>query len=142
MLAVAREAVRDAVGDGLLLDGTVSCCGDDVSLIMTHEHGADAEAVHSFAWDTFLRTNEVANRLGLYGAGQDLLSDAFSGNPKGHKDRYTGTSGPAGGVTGSLASDTDRTQVGGVRSIPIQPSGLQERCVHTKVTGSSWIAPR
>ena len=88
MLGVATEAVRGAVGDGLLLDGTVARCGDDISLIMTHEHGADAGQVHSFAWDTFLRTTEVAKRLGLYGAGQDLLSDAFSGNLRGMGPGY------------------------------------------------------
>jgi len=61
----------------------VKYCGDDISLLMVHEHGADDEAVHGFAWDTFLRTTEVARDLGLYGAGQDLLTDAFSGNLRG-----------------------------------------------------------
>ncbi|EHR52167.1 fructose 1,6-bisphosphatase [Saccharomonospora marina XMU15] len=88
LLATAQEAVRRAVGDGLLLDAHVASCGDDVSLIMTHEHGADSERVHSFAWDTFQQTTEVAKRLGLYGAGQDLLSDAFSGNLKGMGPGY------------------------------------------------------
>lgn len=88
MLEAAREAVRDAVAGGLLIDGQVSRCGDDISLIMTHEHGADAEPVHSFAWNTFLRTTEIAKRLGLYGAGQDLLSDAFSGNLRGMGPGY------------------------------------------------------
>jgi fructose 1,6-bisphosphate aldolase/phosphatase len=39
--------------------------------------------VHSFAWDVFQRTTALAQELGLYGAGQDLLSDAFSGNLRG-----------------------------------------------------------
>ena len=38
------------------------------------------EAIHKMAWETFERCTEVARKLKLYGAGQDLLSDAFSGN--------------------------------------------------------------
>ena len=88
MMEVAQQAVNRAVVEQLLIDGTVAACGDDISLIMTHEHGANAEPVHAFAWDTFLRTTETAKRLGLYGAGQDLLSDAFSGNLRGMGPGY------------------------------------------------------
>jgi fructose 1,6-bisphosphate aldolase/phosphatase len=35
------------------------------------------------AWDIFVECTELAKKLKLYGAGQDLLSDAFSGNVKG-----------------------------------------------------------
>jgi fructose 1,6-bisphosphate aldolase/phosphatase len=35
------------------------------------------------AWDTFVDCTEVAKTLKLHGAGQDLLSDAFSGNVRG-----------------------------------------------------------
>ena len=35
------------------------------------------------AWDTFNEATEIANDLKLYGAGQDLLEDSFSGNIKG-----------------------------------------------------------
>ncbi len=87
MVARAEQAVDAARGD-LLLDGQVATCGDDLSLIMTHEHGRDADAVHRFAWDVFLQTTEVARGLGLYGAGQDLLSDAFSGNLRGMGPGY------------------------------------------------------
>ena len=88
MLATASSRVSDAVDRGLLIDGTVAACGDDVSLIMTHERGADAEEVHSFAWDVFQSTTRVARQHGLYGAGQDLLSDAFSGNLRGMGPGY------------------------------------------------------
>lgn len=87
MVDVATRAV-DAARGGLLIDGQVATCGDDLSLIMTHDHGADAEAVHSFAWEVFQQTTDVAHRLGLYGAGQDLLSDAFSGNLRGMGPGY------------------------------------------------------
>ncbi|NKQ51830.1 fructose 1,6-bisphosphatase [Amycolatopsis sp. K13G38] len=88
MLAVAEEALREAVSDGLILDGHADSCGDDISLIMTHEHGADSERIHGFAWQLFQRTTGIAQRLGLYGAGQDLLSDAFSGNLRGMGPGY------------------------------------------------------
>jgi fructose 1,6-bisphosphate aldolase/phosphatase len=83
MLAEAGRRVREALRDGLLIDGAVNACGDDVNLVMTHRHGVDAEPVHRFAWDTFEALTEVAHRLHLYGAGQDLLADSFSGNVRG-----------------------------------------------------------
>lgn len=88
LLNTAQQAMNGAIADHLVLDGRVAACGDDISLIMTHEHGADAEPIHSFAWDTFGQTTEVARRLGQYGAGQDLLSDAFSGNLRGMGPGY------------------------------------------------------
>lgn len=50
---------------------------------MTHNEGIESEKIHSLAWDVFTSTTQVAKKLGLYGAGQDLLSDAFSGNLRG-----------------------------------------------------------
>lgn len=70
-------------GKDILIDFYVTHVGDDINLIMTHKEGPDAEKIHSLAWNTFLNCTEVAKRLKLYGAGQDLLSDAFSGNIKG-----------------------------------------------------------
>ena len=87
MLDVARRAVAEVVGD-LLVDAQVSSCGDDLHLIMTHRHGVEAEPIHAFAWDVFQQTTALAKRLGLYGAGQDLLSDAFSGNLRGMGPGY------------------------------------------------------
>jgi fructose 1,6-bisphosphate aldolase/phosphatase len=83
VLGVARERVGEAVAHGLLLDAAVNACGDDVNLVMTHHHGVDAEPVHRFAWETFEALAGVARALHLYGAGQDLLADAFSGNVRG-----------------------------------------------------------
>lgn len=82
MVEAAERALAEVRGS-LIIDGQVAACGDDLSLIMTHNHGPDAEAVHRFAWDVFLETSVVARELGLYGAGQDLLADAFSGNLRG-----------------------------------------------------------
>jgi len=50
---------------------------------MTHNQGTDSKKIHGLAWDTFCEATDKARELGLYGAGQDLLSDAFSGNIKG-----------------------------------------------------------
>lgn len=67
----------------LLLDFRVLKCGDDIQLIMTHEKGVDSEPIHKLAFDAFMECTEVAKKLKQYAAGQDLLSDAFSGNIKG-----------------------------------------------------------
>src|SRR5438093_8043074 len=65
-IEVAQKAIDGAKGN-LLIDGQVSYCGDDLSLIMTHEHGLEAEQVHGFAWDVFLQTTEVAKEVGPHG---------------------------------------------------------------------------
>ncbi|MEE8336953.1 MAG: fructose-1,6-bisphosphate aldolase/phosphatase [Dehalococcoidia bacterium] len=83
VLDTGREALAGAVQSGLLIDGHASSCGDDLFLIMSHDRGENDEEVHKLAWDTFVEGTEVAKRLHLYGAGQDLLVDAFSGNIKG-----------------------------------------------------------
>ncbi len=66
-----------------LLDFYVTHVGDDMELIMTHRNGVDSTQVHKLAWDAFLQATQVAKKLKLYGAGQDLLSDSFSGNIRG-----------------------------------------------------------
>jgi len=83
VLAKADESLARAKKEGLLIDYHVTKCGDDLELIMTHQHGEENKKVHKLAWDTFVAGTEVAKKLKLYGAGQDLLSDAFSGNVKG-----------------------------------------------------------
>jgi fructose 1,6-bisphosphate aldolase/phosphatase len=83
VIAKAQDMLEEAKRDGKLIDFSVLVCGDDLELIMTHNHGVDAEVIHKLAWDTFVEGTEVAKKLKLYGAGQDLLADAFSGNVKG-----------------------------------------------------------
>ena len=79
----ADAMLADARKSGLLIDYHVTKCGDDLQLIMTHRFGVENKQVHKLAWDVFLAGTEIAKSLKLYGAGQDLLSDAFSGNVKG-----------------------------------------------------------
>lgn len=66
-----------------LIDYYVTRCGDDIELLMTHTKGVDNKEIHKLAWDTFKAGADLAKEQGLYGAGQDLLSDAFSGNVRG-----------------------------------------------------------
>jgi fructose 1,6-bisphosphate aldolase/phosphatase len=68
---------------GTIVDFHVSHCGDDLELIMTHRLGDENATIHKMAWDIFMEGTQIARELKLYGAGQDLLSDAFSGNIKG-----------------------------------------------------------
>jgi fructose 1,6-bisphosphate aldolase/phosphatase len=80
------DAVRVYVaehGKDLLIDHCISFTGDDVAILATHERGCNDERVHELAWNAFLAGTEVAREQGLYGAGQDLLKDAFSGNVRG-----------------------------------------------------------
>ena len=83
MLKKAEDCLAAAKAKGTLVDFFVARCGDDIDLIMTHRHGVHAETVHKLAWDTFLACTAVAKSMKLYGAGQDLLVDAFSGTVKG-----------------------------------------------------------
>ncbi len=80
LIKVAEQNLKDSE---LLRDFHVTHCGDDLELLMTHHEGEDSEDIHSLAWDTFIKATETAKELGLYGAGQDMLSDAFSGNIRG-----------------------------------------------------------
>lgn len=83
MLAQAREFQAQAVKNGLIVDSRVTFTGDDIALLMTHTKGIDNPDIHKLAWDTFVETTKIAKSQGLYGAGQDLLKDAFSGNVRG-----------------------------------------------------------
>jgi fructose 1,6-bisphosphate aldolase/phosphatase len=83
MLTCARQQVQKAIADKLLVDGLVTHTGDDIALTLSHTRGTDSSDVHTFAWETFLKTTEQARKAGLYGAGQDLLVDAPSGNVRG-----------------------------------------------------------
>ena len=70
-------------GKNLLIDHYIGYTGDDIHIVMTHKLGKDNEKIHKLAWDAFKSGTETAKKQGLYGAGQDLLKDSFSGNVKG-----------------------------------------------------------
>jgi fructose 1,6-bisphosphate aldolase/phosphatase len=83
MLETVRSRLRDAVGSRLVVDGLVTHTGDDIAIIMSHQQGVGAGVIHRFAWESFLAATAEAKSAGLYGAGQDLLVDAPSGNIRG-----------------------------------------------------------
>jgi len=83
MIDVVRSEVQTAIDNNMIIDGFVSHTGDDIALIMSHTGGINYTPLHQFAWDTFLKATAVAQKYGLYGAGQDLLVDAPSGNLRG-----------------------------------------------------------
>jgi fructose 1,6-bisphosphate aldolase/phosphatase len=82
LVAAVEERVRAGAKD-LLVDARVSHTGDDIAILMTHRRGVGDERVHRLAWEAFVAGTELARAQGLYGAGQDLLKDSFSGNVRG-----------------------------------------------------------
>ncbi len=83
LLKKAKDCLEDVKNKGLLIDYCQSKVGDDIALIMTHNRGPDDEDIHRFAWETFEQITEVAKEYGQYGAGQDLIAEAFAGNVTG-----------------------------------------------------------
>lgn len=80
---VARNSVEQAQTSGLVNSHYVFNAGDDLELLLVHHKGERSKAIHALAWDTFQKAAEKAKALKLYGAGQDLLKTAFSGNIRG-----------------------------------------------------------
>lgn len=78
-----KTAKKEMKKKKMLIDYHVGCCGDDLQLIMSHDKGVDNTKIHKLAWNIFLKATKKAKELKLYGAGQDLLKDTFSGNVKG-----------------------------------------------------------
>jgi fructose 1,6-bisphosphate aldolase/phosphatase len=82
LVAAVERHVREG-GRDLLIDAQISHTGDDVAILMTHRRGVGDAQIHRLAWDAFVAGTEVARSQGLYGAGQDLLKESFSGNVRG-----------------------------------------------------------
>jgi fructose 1,6-bisphosphate aldolase/phosphatase len=82
LLESVRSEIAGHVPD-LLVDSYVDHTGDDIAILMTHTRGVGDERVHRLAWNAFRKGTAVAREQGLYGAGQDLLKDSFSGNVRG-----------------------------------------------------------
>jgi fructose 1,6-bisphosphate aldolase/phosphatase len=82
-MAVATKILAEAKQKGVIIDFYVTNVGDDLQLIMTHNKGPDHPDIHGLAWEAFKVAAKVARDLKLYAAGQDLLSEAFSGNVRG-----------------------------------------------------------
>jgi len=82
LLARVKKTVEEK-GKGLIIDHFIGHTGDDIAILLTHDRGSGDEQIHRLAWDAFRAGTETAKEQGLYGAGQDLLRDAFSGNVRG-----------------------------------------------------------
>lgn len=70
-------------GKGLVIDYYIGYTGDDIAILTTHKKGVGNSKIHKLCFDALLAGSKVAKAQGLYGAGQDLLKTAFSGNVKG-----------------------------------------------------------
>ncbi|MCX6676716.1 MAG: fructose 1,6-bisphosphatase [Methanothrix sp.] len=70
LIEIAESKIEEAKKSDALIDFKVLACGNN-------------DDVHAQAWETFEVATEVATKLKLYGAGQDLLADVFSGNIRG-----------------------------------------------------------
>ena len=80
------KAVQNYIAErskGLTTDFFISFTGDDIAILFSHSLGKGSEKIHQLAWDAFVAGTKVAKEQGLYGAGQDLLKDSFSGNVRG-----------------------------------------------------------
>jgi fructose 1,6-bisphosphate aldolase/phosphatase len=82
LLETVEGYVREN-GRNLISDVYVSYTGDDIAILMAHHRGLNDADVHKLAFEAFMKGTQVAKAQGLYGAGQDLLKDAFSGNVRG-----------------------------------------------------------
>ncbi|MFW6110433.1 MAG: fructose-1,6-bisphosphatase [Thermoproteota archaeon] len=80
---IAEKNLTEAEEEGLINSHFVFHVGDDIELLMTHNRGESDSEIHELAWDTFQEAADKAMDLKLYGAGQDLLETAFSGNVRG-----------------------------------------------------------
>jgi len=83
LLNIAERRLKKAKEEGLINSYYVFNVGDDLELLMVHEKGEANSAVHGLAWNIFQEAANKALQLKLYGAGQDILKSAFSGNVRG-----------------------------------------------------------
>lgn len=83
LLDIGEKNLKTAKEKGLINSYYVFNVGDDMELLLVHEKGESNPQIHQLAWDTFQEAAQKAMQLKLYGAGQDLLKNAFSGNIRG-----------------------------------------------------------
>ncbi len=80
---LAEKALNAAAKKDIVNNFLVFNAGDDLELLMLHEKGEQNHDIHKLAWDIFKSAASKAEKLKLYGAGQDILKTAFSGNVRG-----------------------------------------------------------
>ncbi len=77
------ERIIKNQGKKLILDYYLSFTGDDIAILTTHQKGPQNPQIHHLCFKALMAGAKVAKSQGLYGAGQDLLKTAFSGNVRG-----------------------------------------------------------
>jgi fructose 1,6-bisphosphate aldolase/phosphatase len=82
-IAVATKVLSEGKKQGIINDFYPTFVGDDMEFIISHNRGELDQKVHELVWNALKEGASKAKELGLYAAGQDLLSDSFSGNLKG-----------------------------------------------------------
>jgi fructose 1,6-bisphosphate aldolase/phosphatase len=70
-------------GEPIFTSLIVTHTGDDVALTGIMSERADMSVVDELMWDALQEGAAKASELGLYGPGQDLVADAFTGNLRG-----------------------------------------------------------
>ncbi|GIX49102.1 MAG: fructose 1,6-bisphosphatase [Candidatus Tectimicrobiota bacterium] len=70
-------------GEPIFTSFIVTHTGDDIAVTGIMSENIPIEAVDGLMWDAFMEGTAKARELGLYGPGQDLLADSFTGNLKG-----------------------------------------------------------
>ncbi|MBI4157743.1 fructose 1,6-bisphosphatase [Candidatus Woesebacteria bacterium] len=83
MLKASEAVMKSALGKKIFFDYKITFTGDDICLLMSHSRGEGDAKIHNTAWEAFVAATKIAQKEGLYGAGQDLLKDAPSGNVRG-----------------------------------------------------------
>ncbi|NIO37609.1 fructose 1,6-bisphosphatase [Candidatus Bathyarchaeota archaeon] len=83
LLRIAEENLTNAEQEGLINSHYTFHVGDDLQLLIIHDKGLSNPEIHKLAWHIFQAAAGKASKLKLYGAGQDLLKNAFSGNIRG-----------------------------------------------------------
>ena len=105
MMRKCEERLADGLKAGTIDDFYVTRVGDDINLILTHTRGENNRDVHGLCWEAFMDATKEAKRMKLYAAGQDLLTDAFSGNVRGAaRARGMGSGAP---VSCAMADKTE-----------------------------------
>jgi fructose 1,6-bisphosphate aldolase/phosphatase len=91
---VAAEEVKAAVakfilenngyrGEPIYTSLMVTHTGDDVGVTGIMSEKVPMEVVDELMWDALMEGTAKATELGLYGPGQDMIADAFTGNLRG-----------------------------------------------------------
>ena len=83
LIDIGEKRLKEAQKSRLINSHYVFHAGDDLELLMVHKKGENSPEIHELAWNIFGEAAEKATDLKPYGAGQDLLGTAFSGNIRG-----------------------------------------------------------